>query len=152
MSETAQAPACPSAYVHFCVQPLRYNDLDPLGHVTSLSVTGLFETPRVLYFAAAGHRVDDPRIGWMLVNLQVNFLGQVHFPASPRIGTRIEKIGRTSVITSQGLFVDDTCRATLLSTLVRVDRETDRPSEIPQDVRDALLGVDSGPNPFGVLQ
>ena len=141
---------CPSSYTYFFEQPLRYNDLDPLGHVTSLSILNLFETPRVLFLSAAGHKVDDPDFGWMLVNMQIDFRAQLLFPSVTRTGVRLARIGRSSVTTHQGLFSSETCHATLKSVLVLVDRATEAASEIPQDLRIRLESTNSREHQQGI--
>lgn len=123
---------------------LRYADVDSLGHVTSLSFLACFETARVQFIHDAGRRVDDPEHGWMLVKLDSDFLGQLHFPGRVDVATRLSRLGRTSVTTMQGLFVGDSCCATLRSVLVHVDRALDRPADIPADLAARLRQVDQG--------
>lgn len=123
-------------------EKIRYNDLDPLGHVTSQSFVNFFETARVLFILEAGQRVDDPEFGLMLVRLDTSFHGQLHFPAEIDVGTRLIRLGNSSLTTMQGIFYDGTCRANLLSVLVHVDRKRDRSAAIPDDFRRRLLAVD----------
>ena len=56
-------PASLESYAWVYKEKIRYNDLDPLGHVTSQSFVNFFETARVLFFLEAGHPVDDPDVG-----------------------------------------------------------------------------------------
>ena len=123
-------------------EKIRYNDLDPLGHVTSLSFVNFFETARVLFILEAGQRVDDPDFGLMLVRLDTSFHGQLHFPAEIDVGPRLLRLGNSSITTMQGIFYDGLCRANLLSVLVHVDRKRDCSAPIPDDFRRRLLTVD----------
>ncbi len=117
---------------------LRFQDLDPLGHVTSLSFLTLFETARILYVREAGLPFAMPKETWMLVNLNADYHAQMHFPGTIRTGTRLKRLGRTSITTIQGLFNGDTCAANLTSVLVHVDRSTDKAAIIPDELRGAL--------------
>lgn len=137
-SETAFNPTVLASYRRCQTLDLRYNDVDPLGHVTSISFLNCLETARVEFFADSGHPVDDPNVGWMLVKLDIDYLGQLHYPGSVTIGTRLLRVGRSSVTTIQGLFAGDRCCATLRSILVHVERGAERAAEIPADLRTAL--------------
>ena len=134
---------CRDSYAWNYREKIRYNDLDPLGHVTSQSFVNFFETARVLFILEAGQRVDDPDFGLMLVRLDTSFHGQLHFPAEIDVGTRLVRLGASSLTTMQGIFYDGTCRANLLSVLVHVDRKHDRSAPIPADFRQRLLAIGS---------
>lgn len=135
-------PANPESYAWVYREKIRYNDLDPLGHVTSQSFVNFFETARVLFFLDSGQRVDDPEFGWMLVRLDTSFLGQLHFPAEVDVGTRLLRLGNSSVTTMQGIFLNGSCRATLKSVLVHVDRSKDRSAPISEDMRNRFRALD----------
>ena len=121
---------------------LRYNDVDSLGHVTSISFLNCMETARVQFINATGLEIDARPFGWMLVKLDIDYLGQLHFPGRVTVGTRLTRVGRSSVNTLQGLFDGDRCCATLRSAIVHVDRTIDRAAEIPDDLRARLWQVD----------
>jgi len=134
----------PDAYAHWHDLDLRFQDLDPLGHVTSLSFLDLFETARILFVRQAGQAVDASELGWMLVNLNIDYLAQMHFPGSVRVGTFLERAGRTSITTRHGLFQDQRCTAVLKSTLALVDRQADRATPLSENLRDRLKAVSAG--------
>jgi acyl-CoA thioester hydrolase len=128
---------------------LRYNDVDSLGHVTSISFLNCLETARVRFVHDAGLAVDARPFGWMLVKLDIDYLGQLHFPGRVTVGTRLARVGRSSIITIQGLFDGERCSATLKSTIVHVDRSIDRAAAIPADLRTRLWQVDGTGQPQG---
>jgi acyl-CoA thioester hydrolase len=147
-AEFDAADAASYAYWHEIT--LRFNDLDPLGHVTSLSFLSLLETARVSFVHDAGYPVEGTEIGWMLVSLNIDYLAQLHFPGTVRAGTRLKRVGRSSITTLQGLFSNGTCCATLTSTAVLVDRRTDTSVTLPDALREALLALsDTGSLPAG---
>ncbi len=126
------------SYRRFHRERIRYNDLDPLGHVTSISFVSLFESARIMFVRESGRPVDGPDFGWMLVNVDINYHSQLHFPCDIDIGTSLLKIGKSSVTTIQGMFDHMRCCATQRSVLVHVDRSTDRAAAISDDARAAL--------------
>ncbi len=126
-------------YHRFHREIIRYNDLDPLGHVTSISFVSMFESARILFIHESGSPVDGPDFGWMLVSVDIDYHNQLHFPCDIDIGTHLLKIGRSSVTTIQGMFDGTRCCATQRSVLVHVDRTTDRSSPISDEARSALM-------------
>lgn len=60
----------PSIYADWHEDRIRFRDLDPLGHVTSLAFLTYFETARVLFLARCGAPVEAPEMGWMLVRVE----------------------------------------------------------------------------------
>ena len=74
----------------------------------------------------------------MIVHLTIDFRAQMHFPGEVKVGTRLIRVGRSSARVGQGLFQNDVCTATAEEVLVRVDPETQRPTPIPEELRDRL--------------
>ncbi len=125
-------------YAHWHETDFRFNDLDPLGHMTSLSFLNFFETARIMFVRSAGYPVDAPATGWMLVNLQADYYAQMHFPGRAHVGTRLTRLGRSSITTVQAMFQDGVCTANLVTSLVLVDRASDRSSPMPEGLRESL--------------
>ena len=68
---------------------------------------------------SAGTGVDEP-FGLILASLTVNYLQESYFPGKLRIGTRLIRIGNSSLTTAHGLFRETGCFAT--STCVMVNK------------------------------
>ena len=120
---------------------VRFNDVDPLWHLTSTAFMVMFETARILFVRAGCEATKIDPSGWMLVNANITYLAQVYFPEQVRIGTRVERIGRSSLTTVQGMFVRDKCVATLETVMVFVDREKDRSTPLPEELRASLQSL-----------
>ena len=56
-------------------------------------------------------------------HISMDYLAEIHFPATLRIGTAITRIGRTSYDIGCGIFVDGRCAATGHAVNVRVGRD-----------------------------
>lgn len=128
----------PEIYRNWREDGVRFNDLDPLWHLTSTAFMVMFETARILFVRTAGEACKVDPVGWMLVNANITYLSQVHFPSTVRIGTRVQRIGNSSLTTVQGMFNADRCAATLVTTLVLVDRDLDRATPLPEDLKQHL--------------
>jgi acyl-CoA thioester hydrolase len=138
-----------AAYAYWHEASLRFQDLDSLGHVTSISFLSLFETGRICFVRDAGHPPDESEFGWMLVNLNIDYKAQMQFPGTVRVGTRLKHVGRSSMSTIQALFFEGICTAHLDSTLVFVDRSTDGSSPIPDDLRQSMIQLSTNGNSIG---
>lgn len=134
----ADDPKDPAAYRYWREDTIRFNDLDPVGHVTSISFLILFETARIMFVRDAGQESGGGKVSWMLVGLNAAYHAQMQFPGKVRIGTRVKRFGRTSFTTIQGMFDGDTCVATLETTMVLVDRSVERGTPLPDGLRENL--------------
>lgn len=120
---------------------VRFNDVDPLWHLNNNGFGILFETPRILFVRQASERASLEATSWMLVNSNLDYLAQVYFAEKVRIGTRVERFGRSSLIVMQAMFREDACVATLTSTMVLVDRVSEKSRPLPDDLKRALLDL-----------
>ena len=134
-------PTDATSYRWWREDTVRFNDLDPLWHMNGTSYMVMFETCRILFVKEAGEAVNQHMESWMLVNATINHLAQVRFAATVRIGTRLQRLGRSSVTTMQAMFENGTCVATLQSKLVLVDRSVDRATPLPDDLKRCLQAL-----------
>ena len=68
---------------------------------------------------------------------------RVKFPDRIQIGMRVAKIGNSSVQYELGVFANEQTEVSSLGVFVHVyvDRQTNRPVSIPEDVRALLTGL-----------
>jgi acyl-CoA thioester hydrolase len=99
--------------VHEMVVPIRWGDMDAMGHVNNTVYLRFFEIVRLDWMYGLGRRVDaGAGEGPVIVNAFVNFLRQLEFPGDVRLRHYVTNPGRTS-----------------LDTFVTVER-TDEPGEL----------------------
>lgn len=122
----------PNAYVFWTRDTVRFSDVDRYRHINNVAIATYCETGRVEFAERLwpGSTAGETA-GWVIVKLTVAFLAQAHYPGEVRIGTRVERVGRTSATIGQGLFKDGACFATSEAVLVWVG-----------------LGQGGGPVPF----
>jgi acyl-CoA thioester hydrolase len=125
-----------ATFKHWTQDTVRFSDTDMMGHVNNVAYGAYCETGRTTFNRAVmpeflgGHG--------MVARIAINYLGETHFPNVMHIGTMVAHIGTTSYILAQGLFIEDRCVATAEGVLVRINRETRRPTPLPEDMRLAL--------------
>jgi acyl-CoA thioester hydrolase len=105
---------------------LRYSDTDRQGHVNNAVFATLLETGRVELIYAKENALHEPGCSFVIASLQLDFLAEVHWPGTIDIGTRVSKIGRSSVTLAQALFQEGRCVATSHTVIVQVDASTRR--------------------------
>ncbi|MES0873477.1 acyl-CoA thioesterase [Sinimarinibacterium thermocellulolyticum] len=120
-----------------CRVPTRWSDLDMLGHVNNARFFSFDESARLEYFGELMR--GDPTFwkerGFILARIECDFLAQLHHPAVVDIGFRIARIGRSSMNTLAGMFVDGKPVAVSRGVLVWFNYELQKPQPVPDDVR-----------------
>ncbi|MEE8351745.1 MAG: thioesterase family protein [Rhodospirillales bacterium] len=116
---------------------LRFSDQDNLGHINNVAYAAYVEQGRVAL-------IDDllrnrgGNIDYILANVEINYLREMHFPGAVDVGARLLKIGNKSITTGFGLFKDGKNVATASSVNVFFDPKTNKPMAIPDALRKVL--------------
>jgi acyl-CoA thioester hydrolase len=133
----------PSAYAFWTRDTVRFSDVDRYRHINNVAIATYCETGRVEFAERLwpGSTAGEST-GWVIVKLTVGFLAQAHYPGEVRIGTRVERVGRTSATVGQGLFKDGACFATSEAVLVWVDLQDGGAVPFPSGL-DALLRAEA---------
>lgn len=120
---------------------LRYGDTDRQGHVNNAVFATFLETGRVelLYSAAGG--LAEPGSAFVVARVVIDFKAEVNWPGEVRIGSRVAKIGRSSVVIEQGVFQDGHCVATGETVAVLMDETTRRSKPLPPALIEKLTAL-----------
>jgi acyl-CoA thioester hydrolase len=112
----------PADYPRHSHDKLRYADTDRQGHVNNAVFATLFETGRVeLLYDSAGP-LHAPGGAFVIARLAIDFAGEILWPGTVDIATRVASIGRSSIKLEQALFQDGRHVASAESTIVHVDQ------------------------------
>lgn len=127
------------SYAFWTQDTVRFSDVDRYRHINNVAIATYCETGRVAFAEALwpGSTAGDTA-GWVIVRLSVAFIAQAHYPGVVDIGTRVERVGRTSCGLGQGLFKDGVCFATGEAVLVWADLETGRAAAFPPELEQRL--------------
>lgn len=130
----------PEDFSHWFETPVRWGDLDSLGHVNNAVFFTFDESARLDYFNSL--QQADSRFwkdyGLILAHIECDFITQLHFPATVRVGMRVSRMGRSSLNTEAGLFVGKQLVAVTRSVIVWFDYPAQKSLPIPDAVRAAI--------------
>ena len=137
-SSGARPPSDPAVYPHWVTDTVRFSDQDAIGHVNNVAIAAYVESGRVA-FGRVTRSSDQPDKDFILARLVIDYLAEAHYPGEVRIGTRVVRIGRTSLTVGHGLFKDGVCIATAEGVLVH--RRAGRSAPIEGELRARLEGL-----------
>lgn len=121
-------------------EKLRNADTDQQGHVNNAIFATFFEAARI--DVVSRPEIADIRAATQIVVVRtvVNFRKELFFPGMVRIGTRVPRIGRTSLTFEHVLIGAEGMAADSEATLVLLDRATRKPMAVPDELRLFLTG------------
>lgn len=126
----------PAGFAHWTPVVLRFRDLDLLGHVNNVNLAGWLEDGRVaLELPVQPITADYVGPVIVLVDLHIQYLEEIRMGAEVRVGTRVERIGTSSVTIGQAVFADGTCAAIAEAVEVLIDDRTRKPMPWPPAFR-----------------
>jgi acyl-CoA thioester hydrolase len=133
-TELRRHPPRPADFPHHVVHTIRFRDLDPQSHVNNAIFVTFFEAGRVILLRDPRYGMWVPGATYVQATITVDHLAEMHWPGDVLIGTRVGRLGTTSLTFEQALFVDDRCTAFGHSTVVLLDAETRKPRPFPDDL------------------
>ena len=127
--------------------PIWWGDQDAFGHVNNTLPLRWFESARIAYAGEIGLSAlfASQRIGPILASIKCDYRRQLHYPDSVLVGARVTRIGRTS-LTMDHLAVSRSHREVAIegsSTLVVFDYRTQKPTPVPESIRQAITSLEN---------
>lgn len=129
------------SYRWFMPITTRWMDNDIYGHVNNVHYYSYFDTVANNYLIhEAGLDIHNGDIIGYIVNSQCDYKKAIAFPEKIEGGFRVNRLGNSSVEYGIAIFKEgeSDCCAFGTFTHVFVDRETERPVPIPEQMRAAL--------------
>jgi acyl-CoA thioester hydrolase len=127
---------------------VRWNDLDAYRHVNNARFYAFFDTIIMHYLARAGgfDLLDGPVVPYTVENM-CRFHRSLPFALTVDCALRVGRVGNSSVRYELALFAEGVAdvAATGYFIDVFVDRSTERPIAIPNDIRTHLLKIAATP-------
>ena len=117
---------------------IRFGDLDRQGHVNNARFATYCEGGRVAMLEEQIRPLVGSDASFVLASITINFRRELHYPGELEVGTRILRLGTSSLTFGQGIFAKGDCAATAEATIVLLDRATRRPKPFPEEIRAAL--------------
>lgn len=102
--------------------PVRFRDLDPMGHVNNAVYASYLEQTRAeFYREVLGERLDE--IGTVLVHLELDFERPVHLGDEVDVELSIESVGTSSLAMDYTVRANDEVVATARTVQVVIDED-----------------------------
>lgn len=122
--------------------PIRWGDMDAMGHVNNTVYFRYYESLRIAWFESLGFQPDPTGQGPIIVNARSNFLRELVYPGTVLARQYVTGTGRSTVETTAELLRTDdpgTVYADGGSTIVWVDFPKKKSAPLPETARAAML-------------
>lgn len=127
---------------------VQWGDQDAIGHVNNTVFLRWMEVGRIAYFSEIrlGHATVGAGRGPILASVACNFRRQVTFPDEVRVGTRVAKVGTSSVVLEHAVASvrHEAIVADGTSTIVHYDYEAGRSCPVPAETRRVIARIEAG--------
>ena len=138
----------PPVLVHTSIQPIRWGDMDALGHVNNTVYFRYMEQARLEWlFAQAGqHGLDDESGGGaVIVNASCTFLEPLVYPGDCEVRMYLGPPGRSSVGSFSEIWKDGRKFAAGAAKIVWVDRKSGRTTPLPAALAAPFRAIPADP-------
>lgn len=125
-------------WIHTSEIPVRWGDMDAMGHVNNTVYFRYMEQVRVDAFEAVPFHVDQENGGPIIVQTSCTFKMPLKHPDTVLVRLGISRIGRSSVETSYqicSMSKNGAVVAEGAATVVWIDMASERPMPVPESIR-----------------
>jgi acyl-CoA thioester hydrolase len=129
-----------ASYTVFNPILVRMRDLDTQGHVNNSVVAAYLEEGR---YRLLNHTIRQalPKAavaGFVVAEQTIRYLREIRETGELAVGTRVERIGNSSFVMGQGVFLGETCVATAQLIMVHIGHESRKGERLSDPFRTAL--------------
>jgi len=122
--------------VHVERIPVRWGDMDAMGHVNNTVYFRYMEQTRISWFEALMPRGEAwGSTGIVIVNASCNFRKPINYPGTVEVRMYAGPPGASSLPTSYELFVDKQIHADGEAKIVFIDMDKQKAIRIPENLR-----------------
>lgn len=128
--------------VHSVRMPMRWDDMDAMGHVNNTVYFRYLEQARIAWFESMGCPPAFSGVGPVIISAHCTFLKQLRYPVEIDVSTLVGEFGRSSFDTRHQIRrVDepDTLMAEGGSKVVWVDQRLEKSVPLPDEMRSLLI-------------
>lgn len=121
--------------------PIRWGDMDAMGHVNNTVYFRYLEQLRISWFDALGMSANPQGAGPVIVNAHCSFIRELQYPGTVRCRMYVGQIGRSSFETTAVLSRTDdpdTVYAEGGAKVVWVDFPKRKSAPLPEAIRKAI--------------
>lgn len=133
--------ATPAAkYRFWSEEKLRNADTDQQGHVNNAVMATFFEAGRMDLLASPAIAHIRAATSIVVVRLLVNYKRELFYPGTVRIGSRVVRVGTSSMSFEQAIHSVNGEVATAEATCVLIGPVSHKPTPVPDELRAYLTG------------
>ena len=119
--------------------PVRWGDMDAMGHVNNTVYFRYMEQTRISWFEALFPRGEAwGTTGIVIVNASCNFRKPINYPGTVEVRMYASPPGGSSIVTSYELLLKDEIYADGEAKVVFIDMEKQKAVRIPENLRAKL--------------
>lgn len=118
----------------------RFADMDALRHLNNIASAVYCETARAHLLSEKFGHDFAAQINWLTVNVNITYLKPVDYPNDIDIGTRVKRIGNSSIVLQQGLFDSEGCFSTGETVLVNANLTTGKAVPLTTEMKTIFGG------------
>ena len=128
--------------LHAMQFPVRWGEMDSLGHVNNAAYLRYFEESQILWAETLGLHLDGIGEGMILLKASVTYKKQLSYPANIEVALFAGEIGRSSfhVVNTLAIVGDSALTAIGEFVIVWFDYSNNKSVPIPANVRAVLEG------------
>jgi len=119
-------------------EPVRFRDLDPMGHVNNAVFLTYIESARAAFLQNLGAVQTLEDLAIIVARIEIDFRAPVRFGNEVEVSVRVSRFGEKSFDLEHELRVGDTLAAEAKTVLVTYDYERREPVAIPAAWREKL--------------
>jgi acyl-CoA thioester hydrolase len=125
--------------VHVERIPIRWGDMDAMGHVNNTVYFRYMEQARISWFDTLVPRdAAWKSTGLVIANASCNFKRPINYPGTVEVRVLAGPPGGSSVATYYELLIDEELCADGAATVVFIDMDKQKPVRIPERIRSLL--------------
>ena len=133
MTPTSTNPSL-NDYPHMRQENVRYGDTDRQGHVNNAVFSTFFECSRTSILYDPSRNLITPDREFVIVKFEVEYLAELGWPGTVDIGTRVVRLGRSSIVCEQAIFQNGVCAAISSNVMVMIDVVTRKSAALQDEV------------------
>lgn len=141
-----QSPRAPGVTIE-C--PIRWGDMDALGHVNNIVYFQYCEDARIAYFEALGidRFQDQPTDGPGMVTASLNFRKQLRFPGTVAVTANVTSVGGKSFVIAYTIrdLADGSVAADGSSVCLFVDYAAAKAKPLPREMVERMAELEQNP-------
>ena len=120
-----------SDFPHQRTESVRYRDTDRQGHVNNAVFSTFYECSRtnILYDPERG--LMSPDREFVIVKIEIDYQAELSWPGEVEIGTRVVRLGSSSVTSEQAIFQNGVLASQATSVMVMIDTGSRKATPLP---------------------